>query len=52
MDIQSNFPIEASSQDCQPILSYDSVSLIAILSSVLGILWAGYNLLMLRRIDL
>ena len=35
-----------------PILSYDTTTVIAIVSSVLGILWMGYNILMMRRIDL
>jgi hypothetical protein len=53
MNIQSTFPLgDPNSSDCLPLLSYDINSIIAIISSVLGILWMGYNILMLRRIDL
>ena len=37
---------------CMPRLSYDTIIIIAIIASILGIVWTGYNLLMLRRIDL
>ena len=37
---------------CMPSLSYDSIIIISIVASILGIFWTGYNLLMLRRIDL
>ena len=37
---------------CMPPLSYESTMVLSIVGSVLGILWTGYNLLMLRRIDL
>ena len=37
---------------CMPSLSYDSILIISIVASILGIFWTGYNLLMLRRIDL
>jgi hypothetical protein len=37
---------------CTPPLSYDTIIIIAIIASLLGIVWTGYNLLMIRRIDL
>ena len=37
---------------CVPLLTYDTTSVMAIASSILGILWMGYNIAMLRRIDL
>lgn len=53
MNIQASVGIyDPNASECLPILSYDVTTVIAILASVLGILWMGYNILMLRRIDL
>lgn len=52
MDPLQNIHIsDPNSPQCLPPLSYDLTSVIAIASSILGILWMGYNILMLRRID-
>lgn len=47
-----NLQYDPYASACMPPLSYDSSIIIAIVASILGILWTGYNLLMLRRIDL
>lgn len=45
-------PTILASQLCQAPLSYDTLSVLAIVSASLGLLWAGYNFLMLRRVEL
>lgn len=53
MDIQSLIhPQVTSNPVCYPPLTYDNISIIAIISSLLGVLWTAYNIVMLRRIDL
>lgn len=53
MDIQPLLhPQLTTNPVCYPPLSYDNISIIAIVTSVLGVLWTAYNLMMLRRIDL
>jgi len=50
--IPSTLKYDPYAAACMPPLSYDSIIIIAIVASILGIVWTGYNLLMLRRIDL
>jgi len=53
MNIQTGLEIyDPNAAECLPILSYDVTTVICIVASVLGILWMGYNILMIRRIDL
>ena len=53
MDINSEIGIhDPNAAACSAKLSYDMASVLSILASVLGILWMGYNLFMLRRINL
>lgn len=37
---------------CESPLSFDTITLIIIICAVLGLLWAGYNFIMVRRIDI
>lgn len=53
MDIEPRLlPGLTANPVCLPPLSYDNITIIAIVSSALGLIWAAYNFLMLRRIDL
>lgn len=37
---------------CESPLTFDTITLIIIICAVLGLLWAGYNFIMVRRIDI
>jgi hypothetical protein len=41
-----------SPEICESPLSFGSINIIIIVCSVLGLLWAAYNFLMVRRVDL
>lgn len=54
MDIpfESSLNSNSNSEACQSALSYDNSSIIIIVCSVLSLLWAIYNFMMVRRINL
>lgn len=53
MDMQSVLEIhDPNAAACSTKLSYDAASVLSIFAAVLGLLWMGYNLVMIRRIDL
>lgn len=49
MDIINN--LTAGAPICEAPLSFGNVTLIVIICCVLGVLWAAYNFMLVRKID-
>lgn len=47
-----DFALQDGLSQCEGLLSYDVASIVAIVCSTLGLLWAVINFVSLRRIDL
>ena len=51
MDILANLPGLPTAEQCQGPLSMSGVVIIVVVCCVLGIVWAGFNFMLVRKID-
>ena len=49
MDIAQH--LSADADTCEPSLSFGGVVIVVIISCILGLVWAAYNFLLVKRIN-